>query len=157
MKIQIRKGLSFGLTSSVITTLGLIIGLNATTHSRLVVIGGILTIAVADSLSDALAMHISEESENQHSDKQIWAATFATMFSKAIFALIFLIPVLLFSLNTAIITSIVLGLVLLSVLSYFIAKKEKISRIKSILEHLTIATIVIVATHYVGYFISLIG
>ena len=156
MKISIRKGLSFGLTSSVITTLGLIIGLNSTTHSKLVVIGGILTIAVADSLSDALAMHISEESENQHSNKQIWAATFSTVFSKAIFALIFLIPVLLFNLNKAIIFSIILGLVLLSILSYFIAKGEKINPIKSILEHLTIAIVVIVATHYLGYFISLV-
>ena len=154
MQISIRKGLSFGLTSSVITTLGLIIGLNSTTHSKLVVVGGILTIAVADSLSDALAMHISEESENQHSNKQIWTSTFSTVFSKAIFALIFLIPVFLFSLDKAIIASIVLGLFLLSILSYFIAKKEGINTIKSILEHLTIAIVVIVATHYLGNLIS---
>ena len=156
MKVSIRKGLSFGLTSSVITTLGLIIGLHSTTHSKLIVIGGILTIAIADSLSDALAMHISEESENQHSEKQIWIATFATAIAKFIFAMVFLIPVLLFSLDTAIIISIVGGLLLLSILSFYIAKEEHINKIKAVLEHLIIAIVVIIATHYVGYLINMI-
>jgi len=34
------------------------------TPSRTVVIGGILTIAIADAMSDALGMHIAEESKN---------------------------------------------------------------------------------------------
>ena len=62
MKRAVTTGVSFGLTSGTITTLGLIVGLHAGTHSRLAVIGGILTIAVADALSDALGMHIAEES-----------------------------------------------------------------------------------------------
>jgi len=55
--------MSFGLTSGIITTLGLIVGLHSGTHSKLAVIGGILTIAMADALSDALGIHVSEESE----------------------------------------------------------------------------------------------
>ena len=55
MKQSLKTGFSFGLTSGVITTLGLMVGLNAGTHSRLAVIGGIVTIAVADALSDALS------------------------------------------------------------------------------------------------------
>jgi vacuolar iron transporter family protein len=54
-------GLSFGLTSGVITTLGLIVGLHAGTHSRAAVLGGIFTIAIADSLFDALGIHLAEE------------------------------------------------------------------------------------------------
>jgi len=68
---SIKTGFSFGLTSGIITTLGLIIGLHAGTHSRLVVMGGILTIATADAFSDALGIHISEESETKHSNKEI--------------------------------------------------------------------------------------
>lgn len=60
-------GLSFGLTSGVITTLGLIVGLHAGTHSRMVVIGGILTVAVSDAMSDALGIHISEEAKKRGS------------------------------------------------------------------------------------------
>ena len=156
MKTQIKKGVSFGLTSSVITTLGLIIGLHSTTHSKLVVIGGILTIAIADSLSDALAMHISEESENHHTEKQIWFATFATAIAKFVFAMAFLIPVMLFNLDTAIIVSIVFGLLLLGGLSFYIAKEEHINKIKAVIEHLMIASVVIITTHYVGYLINMI-
>ena len=43
MKISFLKGFSFGLTSGVIKTLGIMVGLNAYTNSKLVVIGGILT------------------------------------------------------------------------------------------------------------------
>ena len=49
MKSSYKIGLSFGLTSGVITTLGLLVGLDAGTHSQPIVLGGILTIAVADS------------------------------------------------------------------------------------------------------------
>lgn len=62
MEHSIEVGLSFGLTSAIITTLGLMVGLNAGTHSVSVVIGGVLTIAIADSLSGALGIHVSEES-----------------------------------------------------------------------------------------------
>ena len=40
MKASWKTGLSFGLTSGVITTLGLMVGLHAGTHSRAVVLGG---------------------------------------------------------------------------------------------------------------------
>ena len=54
-----KKGFSFGLTSAVITTLGLITGLDSSTGSKIVVISGILTIALADAFSDALGMHMA--------------------------------------------------------------------------------------------------
>jgi len=155
MKTSLRKGFSFGLASSMITTLGLIVGLHAGTHSRTVVIGGILTIAIADAASDALAMHISEESENHHTTKQIWAATFSTFLSKLFFALTFVIPVLLLNLDTAIIVSIIWGIVLISLLSYNIAVSQKNNPAKVISEHLVISVLVIVAAHYVGYFVGI--
>ncbi|KKK69804.1 hypothetical protein LCGC14_2930360, partial [marine sediment metagenome] len=52
MKHTIKTGFSFGLTSGIITTLGLMVGLSSGTKSRLAVIGGVLIIAIADSLSD---------------------------------------------------------------------------------------------------------
>jgi len=64
MKKSLKTGISFGLTSGTITTLGLMIGLNSGTNSRGIIIGGILTIAIADSLSDALGIHISEEADH---------------------------------------------------------------------------------------------
>jgi len=154
MKISIKKGFSFGLTSGIITTLGLIIGLNSSTHSKIVVIGGIIVIAISDALSDALGIHISEESENNHTSIEIWESTFSTFLSKFIFALLFVIPILLFSLSTAIIISVIWGLSLIAIFSYSISKQQKIKPYKIILEHLTITIIVIIITNFVGKWIG---
>lgn len=154
MKHSLKTGLYFGMTSGIITTLGLMVGLHSGTHSRLVVLGGILTIAIADAFSDALGIHISEEAENRHSSGEIWASTLSTFVSKFAFALTFIIPVLLFDLSTAILVSIVWGLSMLSILSVKIAKDQKTSTWKVVGEHLIIALLVITITHYVGEWIA---
>ncbi len=142
--------MSFGLTSGAITTLGLMVGLHSGTHSKLVVLGGILTIAIADAFSDALGIHIAEESKNLHTEKQIWAATVSTFLSKLLFALTFVIPVLLFELPTAILISVVWGLGALAVLSYHIARSQGTKPWRVVAEHLLIALAAITATHFVG-------
>lgn len=119
MKSSFRTGLSFGLTSGVITTLGLMVGLHSGTHSRTVVIGGIVTIAVADALSDALGIHIAEESKNNGVVSEIWESTIATFVAKFLIALTFVVPVLLLPLEQAMAVSVAWGLALLAGLSYF--------------------------------------
>lgn len=154
MNHSLMTGLSFGTTSGIITTLGLMVGLNSGTHSKLAVIGGILTIAIADSFSDALGIHVSEESENKHTTKQIWTATLCTLLSKFFIALTFILPVIIFSLTTAIITSAFWGLFLLGLFSFYIARKQSSSAWKAILEHELIAILVIAMTHFVGNWIA---
>ena len=156
MKRSIRTGLSFGLTSGVITTLGLIVGLDSATNSRLVVLGGIITIAIADALSDSLSMHVSQESESKHSKKEIWESTIATFITKLLFALTFIIPVLILSLRMAVITDIAWGFLLLIILNYKIAKRERINPIKVISSHLTIALLVIIITYFLGKGIAIV-
>jgi len=151
MKHSLKVGFSFGLTSGIITTLGLMVGLNSGTHSKLVVLGGILTIAVADSLSDALGIHIAEESEGKHTEKEIWQSTIATFITKFLFALTFVFPVIFFELTTAMIVSLIWGLLAISVLSYKVAKEHKL---KVVVEHIAITMIVIVVTHFVGAWIG---
>lgn len=156
MKHSFKVGFSFGLTSGIITTLGLMVGLNSAVNSKLVVIGGILTIAIADSLSDALGIHISEESENKHTTKEVWEATLSTFFCKFIVASSFIVPIILCKeLRTAIIISVVWGLFLLSFFSFIMAKEQKAKSWRVVLEHLIIAVAVIVVAHYVGHWIGL--
>ena len=155
MKHSIKVGFSFGIVSAVITTLGLIAGLNSSTHSTLAVIGGILMIAVADAFSDSLGIHVSEESENKHTKREVWESTFSTFFFKFIFALTFVIPFLLFNLSTGVIVSIVWGMLLLGIFSFKIAKKQKGTKPwKVVLEHLVIALVVVVITNYLGKFVG---
>lgn len=155
MKTSIRKGLGFGLTSGIITTLGLIVGLNSGTHSKTIILGGILVIAVADAFSDALGIHISEESGRKTiKTKEIWESTISTFIFKLIFALSFIIPILLFQLKTAIIISIIWGLFLLAIFSFYIAKQKNLNPTKAIAEHLIIAILVIFITNFIGSFIN---
>jgi VIT1/CCC1 family predicted Fe2+/Mn2+ transporter len=154
MRHSLKAGFCFGTTSGIITTLGLMVGLHSGTNSKLAVIGGILIIAIADAFSDAFGIHISEEAENKHTRKEIWESTISTFFFKFIFASIFVVPVLLFELLTAIAICVILGLTLLSFLSYYVAKEQNAKSWKVIAEHLIIALVVIVITHYVGDLIS---
>ena len=154
MKESIKTGISFGLASGVITTLGLMTGLNAGTKSELAVIGGILVIAIADALSDSVGIHISEESENVHTEREIWAATISTFFSKLITALTFVIPVLLLPLPVAMIVSVIWGLCLVSVLSFWIARLAGVAAWKVIVEHLVITVAVVVISHLVGLWVA---
>jgi len=157
MKDSWKKGFSFGLTSGIITTLGMIVGLHSSTHSRIVVIGGILAIAVADAFSDALGIHVSEEAEHKHSAREIWESTVSTFLAKFFFACTFIVPVLLLELQTAIIASVAYGLLLITLFSAWMAKEQGQSLARVIGEHLSIAAAVIIITHYVGDFIATLG
>ncbi|MGB9707252.1 MAG: VIT1/CCC1 transporter family protein [Microgenomates group bacterium] len=153
-KKSIRTGFGFGITSGVITTLGLMIGLNSGTHSKPAVLGGILTIAVADAFSDALGIHISEESKGTHTPKEVWTATISTFLAKFIFALSFILPLILFPLNQAVIVSIILGLFYLGFFSYYMSKRQKQDPLPIILEHVIVALFVIVISHLIGDLIN---
>ncbi len=151
---SVRVGISFGLTSGVITTLGLLVGLSAGTDSRAAVVGGILTIAVADSLSDGLGIHVSEEAQGTRSPREVWTATLVTVAAKLVMALTFLVPVLTLELGTAVIVSIVWGAVALGVLSYVVAAGQGTRRWPVVLEHLSVGTFVVVAAQLIGSLVA---
>ena len=157
MKHWLKTGISFGLTSAVITTLGLMVGLNSGTHSRIVVLAGILTIAIADAFSDALGIHVSEEADNTNTARQVWGATLATFLTKFLVAMTFVIPVLFLSLSAAIVVNLIWGLSILSLLSYFIATSQGEAPWKIIGEHILIAIVVIAITFWVGAWIGALG
>ena len=155
MKESIKRGVSFGLTSGIITTLGIMIGLNTGTGLRLVVIGGILTVAIADAFSDALGIHIAEESSHKTEHKEIWEATIATFLTKLIVALSFILPVLFFELSMAIAINLAWGLLLLTIFNYALARQRKENPLIVIGEHLLIAIVVIAITFFTGKMIAL--
>ncbi|MGM0664690.1 MAG: VIT1/CCC1 transporter family protein [Thermodesulfobacteriota bacterium] len=157
MKDSLRTGISFGLTSAAITTLGLMVGLHSGTGSKQVVLGGVFTIAIADAFSDALGIHISEESKNVYTLSQIWGSTIATFIAKFMFAMTFVVPILFLPLLTAIVVCLAWGLSVLMVLSYFIAKSRGGRPWKAVGEHVLIAVVVIAITHWVGDLVATFG
>lgn len=149
-----RTGLFFGATSGVITTVGLLTGLYAGTGSVTAVLGGILVIAVADAMSDALGIHLAEEADPNTSTSHVWSATISTFITKFVFAISFAVPLLLLPLQTAVIVSLVWGMVVITVLSYFLAKSQGERPLPIIAEHLGIAILVVLLSHLIGAWVG---
>lgn len=145
-----RIGVSFGLTSAVITTLGLMTGLEAGTGSKGAVVAGILTIAIADAFSDALGVHLAKESEGNFDSRQVWRATLTTFGYKLFFALTFLIPAIFLKSPWSLYAAIAWGAIILTVLNINIAKANNEKPIKVLTEHLGIAAAVIIVSHLAG-------
>lgn len=151
---SISAGIHFGMTSGVITTLGLMVGLHSGTHSIQAVIGGVITIAIADAFSDALGIHISEESRRDVSASQVWWATVATFAAKLLMALTFVLPVLLWPLDLAVTISVAWGMTVLAWLSYRMARARGERPWSVMIEHLLIAALVIVISQQVGGWVA---
>jgi len=149
-----RTGLFFGATSGVITTIGLITGLHAGTGSVTAVLGGIFVIAVADAMSDALGIHLAEEANPDATTQHIWSATISTFLNKFIFALSFAVPLLLLPLDQAVMASLAWGMLVIIVLSYFLARAQKASPVMIVGEHLGIAILVVVLSHLIGVWVG---
>jgi vacuolar iron transporter family protein len=154
MKQTFKTGLCFGTTTGIITTLGLMVGVESGTNSAIAVIGAVLTIAIADAFSDALGIHISQESEKRKSNKQVWEATLSTFLTKALIGVTFIIPILFLRLSQAIVVSTIWGMAILSVLSLYIARSNRAKILPVIAEHVGIASVVVVITHYLGVWIA---
>lgn len=150
----VEKGFGFGITSGVITTLGMIVGLDSATHHTGTIVGGIIAIAVADAFSDSLGMHISEESQKESKYKDIWTATISTFIAKFFLALSFIIPFVFLDLLNAVYVSIIWGMSVLIIYNYRLAKLNNKNPFDVITEHLIIAVIVLLITSHIGEIIA---
>jgi VIT1/CCC1 family predicted Fe2+/Mn2+ transporter len=109
---------------------------------------------VADAMSDALGIHIAEEADPDTTTKHVWSATIATFVAKFVFAITFAIPLLLLPLRSAVIASLVWGIVVITVLSYFLAKLQGERPLPIIAEHVGIAILVVVLSHLIGAWVG---
>lgn len=152
----IEVGTSFGLTSGVITTLGLMVGVYSSTASHIAVFSSIMTIAIADAMSDALGIHISEENENVHTRKEIWVATITTFLAKFCVSITFVVAILIWPLKTAVIINIIYGILLMTAYNIRLGIKQKQSTYHVVFEHLLITGLVITVSYYLGQLTNII-
>lgn len=148
-----RTGIFFGATSGVITTIGLIVGLHAGTQSIVAVLGGILVVAVADASSDAMGIHLAEEANPDSTYDHIWAATIWTFITKLVVALTFALPLLWLPLQTAVIVCVSWGLLVITLLSVYLARVQRGNTLHVITEHLGIAIVVVTVSYFIGIWV----
>lgn len=152
---QVVTAVSFGLTTAVITSIGMIVGMHSATSSKLAVVAGIVVMAFADGLSDAVSLHTAEEAEVErekakHTMREIWLTTILAFISVSGFSLTFAIPIVLLPFEIAILVAIAWGMLLLIILNFFIAKIRKENPAKLIAEHVLLAVFVIIISYFVG-------
>jgi len=143
---------SFGATSAIITCLAFIIGLSKSGNPKLSIIGSLLVIAIADNISDTLGIHIYQESDLKNS-KVVRTSTFFNFLTRLFVIIIFILLVLFLPIEYTIIFSIVWGLSLLAVLSYFISKEQKVNPYTAIFKHISIAVLVIIISNFLSEWI----
>jgi len=143
---------SFGATSAIMTILGLIAGLDTLAHPKLSIIGGILVIAIADNISDSMGIHIYQESECI-ARREVWLSTATNFLTRLLVSLSFIILIIALPMRLAVISAMVWGLVLLALMSYAVAKNTDRHPFRAIFEHMSIAIVIITASHFIGRFV----
>src|SRR5450759_655541 len=110
---------AFGATAAIMTSMAVIVGLGSANSGKASIVAGLLIIGIADNLSDTLGIHVHEESESRGTvPLSLSVSNYAT---RLLVVCSFVLLVLLLPLGAARVTSLVWGVVLLSVLTYFIA------------------------------------
>jgi len=144
---------SFGATSAVITSLAFIIGLSSAINPKLTIIGTLAVFAIADNISDSLGIHIFQESDLKKS-KVVRTSTFYNFFTRVSVTLVFILLVAIFPMGYSIMFSIIWGFFLLTTLSYYIAKEQKVNPYLAILQHVAITLVVIIASLFLREWIT---
>ena len=142
-----------GATAAIVTSMGLIAGLAYESNAKTSIIAGLLVIAIVDNISDSLGIHIYKESEGANK-QEIKSSTLGNFIIRLIITLIFVTIVLLFPPYIAFIVSSIWGLVLLTILSYLIARIKMTHPLREVVYHLAIALLVIIGCKFLGNFIS---
>ncbi len=142
----------FGSTAAIITNMGLIVGLFSSPNARVNIIGSILIIAIADNISDTLGIHIYQEAEGLKA-KEVWLSSFTNFISRFIVSLLFILLILALPLKTAVVCCLILGLLIISFTSYFIAVHKGKNPYLSVFEHIGVAVIVVILSRVLGNFI----
>jgi len=153
---QFITGVVFGVTSGVITALGVLAGLYSATASKLAVVSGIIVMAIADGLADASGLRLSEEAEmdhdgySKHDPKEATLTGVFTFLAVASSILTFAVPILLLPLETAILVASLWGLLLLTASNFYVAKLRGDGLMKFVVSRLLLAVGVVLFSYWLG-------
>jgi len=138
---------SFGATSAVTSSLALMVGLSQLDVSKIALIGALLIIGLADNIADALGVHIYSESKSKNYSKLNTATNYLARLGITLIMIFF---VVFMPFMYALIASIITGMFVIALVSYFIAKEHGLDARRIVAEHLAITVLVLIASQLIG-------
>jgi VIT1/CCC1 family predicted Fe2+/Mn2+ transporter len=153
MELGNLKNYVFGSTAAIITNTSLIVGLGSAGAGKGPILGSLLTIALADNISDSLGIHLYKETEGCGPRLSL-IATLLNFFSRLLVSMSFIVIVLVLTTAQAIPVAVVWGLSLLILLSYLITRVNGQNSVPEIVKHVFVAVVVIALSRWVGSLIA---
>jgi hypothetical protein len=143
---------SFGGTAGIVTSMALLVGLDATHAGKVNLIGALLIVAVADNLTDSLSVQMYQESER----RERWEAILGTLtnFTTRFFVCLTFVGIVALFWKHAVVIGVIWGMVLLSAMSYIVARGRSANVFAEIAKHVGIAVLVILVSEGIGLWIT---
>jgi len=143
----------FGSSAAILTDVSLIVGLGSARAGKGPILAGLLTIAVADNISDSLGIHLYKESEG-YGQRLSLLSTTLNFLSRLLISCTFIAIVLALPLAHALYIGLIWGLLLIVFISYLISRSNKDNPVKEMAIHVLIAVVVIALSRYLGHEIA---
>lgn len=145
--------ISFGGTAAIVTSMGLITGLDAANVAKPLIISTLLIAALADNLTDSLSIHIYQESERLEK-QEAWLGTLTNFAARFVVCLTFMPIVALCPVSQVVVWSIAWGLSLLAALTCRLAWERRVGIASEVVKHVVVALVVILVSKSIGYWIN---
>jgi len=146
------RNLSFGGPAAIVSSMALIVGLDAATAAKATVVASLLIIGIGDNLTDSLSVHIYQESEKL-AERKAFRTTVGNFFTRLFVAFSFVVLFLLLPTSIAIYLCVAWGFVLLAGLSCLLARVRGASVVSEIWKHSAVALVVIALSKAIGVWI----
>jgi vacuolar iron transporter family protein len=143
----------FGSSAAIITDVSLIVGLGSARAGKGPILAGLLTIAVADNISDSLGIHLYKESEG-YDQKLSFVSTVLNFLSRLLISCTFIAMVLVLPTAQAVYVGLIWGLLLVVIISYLISRRNKDNPLKEIAIHILVAAVVVALSRWLGHEIA---
>ena len=145
--------ISFGSTAAIVTSMALITGLNAAGTAKSILISALLIAALADNLTDSLSIHIYQESARLD-EREAFISTLSNFITRLLGSLSFVLIVVVFPPNVVVPGSVVWGMLLLGVLSYFLARERNVRILPEVIKHLVVAAVAIIISKIIAHLLT---
>ena len=142
-----------GSSAAVITNVSLIVGMGSARAGKGPILSGLLTVALADNISDSLGIRLYKESEGC-GERLSRLATALNFLSRLLVSFSFVAIVLMFSAPQAMVVGIAWAFLLLTLISYLVTRNNHQNSITAIIRHVLIAVVAIALSRCVGRVIA---